>query len=64
MNKVIQNLIEQIVDLKIDNRNYRINENVKETKIKALENMNSELRLELTNMRLVLDEIQKEKGSN
>lgn len=64
MNKVIQNLIEQIVDLKIDNRNYRINENVKESKIKALESINSELRLELTNIRLVLDEIQKEKGSN
>lgn len=62
MNKVIQNLIEQIVDLKIDNRNYRINENVKESKIKALESINSELRLELTNIRLVLDEIQKEKG--
>lgn len=63
MNKVIQNLIEQIVDLKIDNRNYRINENVKESKIKALESINSELRLELTNIRLVLDELQKQKNA-
>lgn len=63
MNKVIQNLIEQIVDLKIDNRNYRINENVKESKIKALESINSDLRLEITNIRLVLDELQKAKNA-
>jgi hypothetical protein len=64
MNKVIQNLIEQIVDLKIENKsldNYKYNT---ENKLKASENIISNLKQEITNLRLVLEEFQKEKGSN
>ena len=64
MNKVIQNLIEQIVDLKIENKsldNYKYNS---ENKLKASENIISNLKQEITNLRLVLEELQKEKGSN
>lgn len=64
MNKVIQGLIEQIIDLKIENKsleNYKYNN---ESKLKASENIISNLKLEITNMRLILDELQKEKGSN
>ena len=64
MNKVIQNLIEQIVDLRIENKsldNYKYNT---ESKLKASENIISNLKLEISNMRLMLDELKKEKGSN
>jgi len=64
MNKVIQNLIEEIVDLKIENKslsNYKFSS---ENKLKASENIISNLKNEITNLRLVLEELQKEKGSN
>lgn len=64
MNKVIQNLIEQIVDLRIKNKsldNYKYNA---ESKLKASENIISNLKQEITNMRLAIEELQKEKGSN
>jgi hypothetical protein len=64
MNKVIQNLIEQIVDLKIENKSLDRYKYSAEGKIKASENIISNLRLEITNMRLILEELQKEKGSN
>jgi hypothetical protein len=63
MNKVIQNLIEQIVDLRIENKsldNYKYNT---ESKLKASENIISNLKLEITNMRLMLDELQKAKNA-
>ena len=64
MNKVIQNLIEQIVDLRIENKsldNYKYNT---ESKLKASENIISNLKLEISNMRLIIDELKKEKGIN
>jgi hypothetical protein len=64
MNKVIQNLIEQIVDLKIENKSLDRYKYSAEGKIKASENIISNLRLEITNMRLIMEELQKEKGSN
>lgn len=56
--------IEEIVDLKIENKsldNYKYNT---EGKLKASENIISNLKLEITNMRLILEELQKEKGIN
>jgi hypothetical protein len=64
MNKVIQNLIEQIVDLKIENKSLDKYKYEAEGKIKASENIISNLRLEITNMKLIMEELQKEKGSN
>ena len=60
MNKVIKNLIEQIVDLKIENKsldNYKYNT---ESKLKASENIISNLKQEITNMRLVIEELKKQ----
>lgn len=60
MNKVIQNLIEQIVDLRIENKsldNYKYNT---ESKLKASENIISNLKQEITNMRLVIEELKKQ----
>jgi hypothetical protein len=64
MNKVIQQLIEQIVDLKIENKSLSNYKFTSENKLKASENIISNLKLEITNLRLVLDELQKEKGIN
>jgi regulator of replication initiation timing len=61
MNKVIKELIEQIVDLKIENKSL---DNYKYKIQSELYKENQELKLEITNLRLVLDELQKEKGSN
>jgi|LakMenE18May11ns_1017448.scaffolds.fasta_scaffold9911222_3 hypothetical protein len=63
MNKVIQNLIEEIVDLKIENKslsNYKFSS---ENKLKASENIISNLKQEITNLRLVLEEIEKQKNA-
>ena len=60
MNKIIQNLIEQIVDLKIENKsldNYKYNT---ESKLKASENIISNLKQEITNMRLIIEELKKQ----
>lgn len=64
MNKIIKELIEQIVDLRIENKsleNYKYNN---ESKLKSSENIISNLKQEITNMRIALEELQKEKGSN
>lgn len=64
MKEVVKYLIEEIVDLKIENKsldNYKYNT---EGKLKASENIISNLKLEITNMRLILEELQKEKGIN
>jgi hypothetical protein len=61
MKELIKYLIEEIVDLKIENKsldNYKYNA---EAKIKASENIISNLRLEITNMRLIMEESQKQK---
>lgn len=64
MNKVIQNLIEQIVDLRIENKSLSNYKFTSENKLKASENIISSLKQEITNMRLVIEELEKEKGSN
>lgn len=64
MKEVIKYLIEEIVDLKIDNKFLDKYKYEAEGKIKAAENIISNLRLEITNMRLIMEELQKEKGSN
>lgn len=64
MNKVIQNLIEQIVDLRIKNKSLDSYKYNAENKLKASENIISNLKQEITNMRLVIEELQKEKGRN
>ena len=64
MKEVVKYLIEQIVDLKIENKYLDKYKYEAEGKIKASENIISNLRLEITNMRLILDELKKEKGSN
>ena len=64
MKEVVKYLIEEIVDLKIDNKQLVKWKYDAEGKIKASENIISNLRLEITNMRLIMEESQKEKGSN
>lgn len=59
MNKVIQNLIEQIVDLRIENKSLNSYKYNAESKLKASENIISNLKQEITNMRLLLDELKK-----
>jgi len=64
MKKIIDNLINRIIDLEIENKsleNYKYNN---ESKLKASENIISNLKQEITNMRITLEELQKEKGSN
>jgi hypothetical protein len=64
MKEVVKYLIEQIVDLKIENKSLDRYKYSAEGKIKASENIISNLRLEITNMKLIMEELQKEKGSN
>lgn len=64
MKEVVKYLIEEIVDLKIDNKQLVKYKYDAEGKIKAAENIISNLRLEITNMRLIMEESQKEKGIN
>lgn len=64
MNKVIQNLIEQIVDLRIENKklsDYKYSEG---SNLKNAENVISNLKLEIANLRLIIQEIEKEKGND
>ena len=64
MKEVVKYLIEEIVDLKIDNKQLSKYKYDAEGKLKAAENIISNLRLEITNMRLIMEESQKEKGIN
>jgi hypothetical protein len=61
MNKVLDKLIEQIIDLRIENKSYMSTEYNNQNKIKALENINNNLKQEITNMRLMIEELTKEK---
>jgi flagellar motor switch/type III secretory pathway protein FliN len=61
MNKVLEKLIEQIIDLRIENKKYLSKEYNNENKLKALENINNNLKQEITNLRLAIDELTKEK---
>lgn len=59
MKKIIDNLINRIIDLEIENKsleNYKYNN---ESKLKASENIISNLKQEITNMRIALEELQK-----
>ncbi len=64
MKEVVKYLIEEIVDLKIENKQLSKYKYDAEGKIKSSENIISNLKLEITNMRLILEELQKEKGNN
>ena len=64
MKEVVKYLIEEIVDLKIENKSLDRYKFSSEGKLKASENIISNLKLEITNMRLILEELQKEKGNN
>lgn len=64
MNKVIEKLIEQIVDLRIENKSFENYKYNTESKLKASENIIFNLKQEITNMRLAIEELQKKKGSN
>lgn len=59
MNKVIQNLIEQIVDLKLEIKGLNNYKFTSENKLKAADVIISNLKQEITNMRLGIDELQK-----
>lgn len=59
MNKVLEKLIEQIIDLRIENKKYLSKEYNNENKLKALENINNNLKQEITNLRLAIDELTK-----
>jgi len=63
MKEVVKYLIEQIIDLRIENKsldNYKYNT---ESKLKASENIINNLKLEITNMRLIMEELQKQKNA-
>jgi hypothetical protein len=64
MKEVVKYLIEEIVDLKIENKSLDRYKYSAEGKIKAADNIISNLKLEITNIRLILEELQKEKGIN
>jgi hypothetical protein len=64
MKEVVKYLIEEIVDLKIEKKSLDKYKYEAEGKIKAADLIISNLRLEITNMRLKMDEFKKEKGSN
>lgn len=63
MKEVVKYLIEEIVDLKIENKQLSKYKYDAEGKIKASENIISNLRLEITNMRLIMEELQKQKNA-
>jgi hypothetical protein len=64
MNKIINSLIDRIIHLEIENKSLSNYKFTSENKLKAAENIISNLKQEITNMRLGIDELQKEKGSN
>lgn len=63
MKEVVKYLIEEIVDLKIDNKQFAKYKYDADGKIKAAENIISNLRLEITNMRLIMEELQTKKDA-
>jgi len=64
MNKLINNLIDRIVDLEIENKRLIKSECNYGSKLSAADDYISKLKLEITNLKLILDELQKEKGNN
>ena len=64
MKKIINNLIDRIIYLEIENKTLFKSEINYQNKLSAAEDIIRTLKQEKTNMRLGIDELQKEKGSN
>lgn len=64
MNKIINGLIDRIVNLEIENKALFKSEINYQNKLSAAEDIIRTLKQQITNMRLGIDELQKEKDSN